>query len=217
MKKSVLIAVLLAAVVVVTQAQATTMIVQSRSGGLNFGNYSDTGGWAPSSGSANAPGCVPDIGSVYSGTSVYYGPTRQAIFSFTPTDTLQPGESLLLHVDLTWPSTAGQTDTAVVLYTGVSYGGETDPWGNAGPGDVVARTTMDMYYRAHSIWNEAFDAIVVTPGVTYKVGVYGGHQQSSPANRVSVAAAQFITTVIPEPASLTFVGLGLLALIRRRR
>jgi hypothetical protein len=186
---------------------SATFIVEDRSGGQNFGNYTDSG-WADSSGNVNAPGCTPNIGSRYSGTGVYFGPTRQAIFSFTPDVTG------LYDISLAWTNAAGQTDTAVVLYTGPSSGADVDPWGNAGPGGVVARTTMNMYYTAPYVWNLAFNDVALFAATTYKVGIYGGHAESSPANRVISGAAMF--EPIPEPATMAMLGLAGLFLLRRR-
>lgn len=205
--------VLVACLAVVSAVQAG-FIVESRSTGQNFGNYSDSGFADSGSGAATAPGCTA-IGSRYSGTTVYFGPTRQAVFTFTP------GESGLYDIELAWPSTAGQKDTAVVLYTGASSGADVDPWGNAGPGGVVARTTMDMYYRVANVWNMAFDDVTLNAGTTYKVGIYGGHMSlnnaaaGDPSNRVVAGAVQF--TAVPEPTTMLFVGLGLVGLITRRR
>lgn len=197
---------------VASLAQAA-FIVENRSGGQNLANYYVTGGWANSSGNVNAPGCTPNIGSQYSGTSLYFGPNRQAVFTFTP-DTTSPYD-----ISLAWTSTAGQKDTAVVLYTGVEYGADLDPWGNAGPGDVIQRTTMDMYYVNAGVWNLAFDDVVLTAGTTYKVGIYGGHvslnNTEDPTNRVASGAAMF--DMVPEPAALVLLGLGSLLMIRRRR
>jgi len=197
---------------VASLAQAA-FIVENRSGGQNLANYYETGGWANSSGNVNAPGCTPNIGCRYSGTTVYFGPTRQAVFKFTP-DVTGPYD-----ISLAWTSTAGQKDTAVVLYTGVEHGGDLDPWGNAGPGDVIQRTTMDMYYVNYGIWNLAFDDVVLTAGTTYKVGIYGGHvslnNTQDPSNRVTSGAAMF--EFVPEPAALVLLGLGSLLMIGRRR
>ena len=176
-----------------SQFASAAFIVENRSPGLNLSNYSETGGWATSAGPVNAPGCTLNIGSTYSGTSVYFGPGRQAVFSFSPTVTGP------YDISLAWPNSAGQTDTAVVLYTGVSSGADLDPWGNAGPGGVVARTTMNMYYRVPGIWNLAFNDVSLTAGTTYKVGIYGGHASVSPdvSNRVIAGAAMF--DLVPEP------------------
>lgn len=191
-----------------SQLASAAFIVENRSTGLNYANYSETGGWADSSGNVNAPGCTLNIGSRYSGTGTYFGPNRQAIFSFTPTATGP------YDISLAWTNAAGQADTAVVLYTGVSFGADLDPWGNAGPGGVVSRRTMNMYYTAPGVWNLAFDNVSLTAGITYKVGIYGGHAESAPANRVISGAAMF--DLVPEPATLTLLGLAGLFLLRRR-
>lgn len=208
--------VLVACLAFVTAAQAS-FIIESRSGGLNYGLFSNTGGWATSTGNVNAPGCTLNIGSMYSGTGTYFGPTRQAVFSFTPTETKD------YQIDLAWTSTAGQIATAVVVYTGVSYGADADPWGNAGPGGVVARTTVDMLYKNVGIWNTAFATVPMTAGTTYKLGIYGGYKTpyaggvtpaDSSANRVAAGAAQF--TAVPEPVTLVLLAVGGLFLSRRR-
>jgi len=187
-----------------------SVIIESRNTGKNFSAYSDFG-FADSSGDVGAPGCTAK-GSRYSGTTMWYGPSRQAIFSFTPDTTG------LYDISLAWPSTAGQTDTAVVLYTGASSGGDLDPWGNAGPSGVVQRTTMDMHYKNVGVWNLAFDDVELQAGTTYKVGIYGGHKSlfndEDPSNRVVAGAVMF--TPVPEPTTLVLLAAGGLLLRRRR-
>ncbi|HXK85983.1 MAG TPA: PEP-CTERM sorting domain-containing protein [Phycisphaerae bacterium] len=187
-----------------------SVIIESRNTGKNFSAYSDFG-FDDSSGDVRAPGCTA-TGSRYSSTTTYYGPRRQAIFSFTPDTTG------LYDISLAWPSTAGQTDTAVVLYTGAMSGGDRDPWGNAGPSGVVQRTTMDMYYKNVGVWNLAFDDVELQAGTTYKVGIYGGHKSlnnpEDPTNRVTAGAVMF--TPVPEPTTLVLLAAGGLLLRRRR-
>ncbi|HOB73880.1 MAG TPA: PEP-CTERM sorting domain-containing protein [Phycisphaerae bacterium] len=187
-----------------------SVIIESRNTGKNFSAYSDFG-FADSSGDVGAPGCTAK-GSRYSGTTMWYGPSRQAIFSFTPDTTG------LYDISLAWTNTAGQTDTAVVLYTGASSGGDLDPWGNAGPSGVVQRTTMDMYYKNAGVWNLAFDDVELQAGTTYKVGIYGGHKSlfndEDPSNRVVAGAVMF--TPVPEPTTLVLLAAGGLLLRRRR-
>jgi len=187
-----------------------SVIIESRDTGKNFSAYSDFG-FADSTGDVGAPGCTAK-GSRYSGTTKWYGPSRQAIFSFTPDTTG------LYDISLAWPSTAGQTDTAVVLYTGAMSGGDLDPWGNAGPSGVVQRTTMDMLYKNVGVWNLAFDDVELQAGTTYKVGIYGGHtslfNDEDPSNRVVAGAVKF--TPVPEPTTLVLLAAGGLLLRRRR-
>lgn len=205
MKKMLVLSVCLA---VVSAAQG--FIIENRAGGQNVGLWSQSG-WANSSGNVNAPGCTLNIGCMYSGTTVYFGPGRMGIFSFTPTETSD------YQIDLAWPSTAGQLDTAVVVFTGASTGGPNDAWGNSGPVDVVANTTMDMNYKNNGVWNTAFAAVPMTAGTTYKLGIYGGHMSLNaapdPSNRVSVGAAQF--TAVPEPVTALMLAVGGLLLRRR--
>ena len=199
----------------------TSFIVESRSGGLNYANYTDSG-FADSSGAVNAPGCTLNIGSRYSGTGTYFGPSRYAQFTFTPT------VSGTYEIDLAWPSTAGQISTAVNLYTGAATGStDADIWGNTGgPLGIVYSGTMDMYYKNVGVWN-LFTTADLTAGTTYHVGIYGGYKtpytggvtpDDTLANRVCAGAVQF--AIIPEPSTVVLGllgGFGLLAWISRRR
>lgn len=164
--------------------------VESRSGGLNYGNFAQSG-FANSTGNSSASG-VSQIGSMYSGTTVYFGPSRFARALFTPTT------SGYYNIDLAWPSTAGQTQTAVTLYTGAETGGDLDQWGNAAQQGVITRGTMDMYYRATNTWNR-FTTAKLNTGTGYKVGVYGGYKSLNAApdlsNRVAVQAFKFSSAV----------------------
>lgn len=209
MKKA---AILFLGVMMIAATAQAAFIVESRSGGLNFANYTDAG-FANSTGNVTAPGCTATIGSRYSGTTVYFGPTRYAQFSFTP------AVSGLYQIDLAWTSTAGQYDTAVNVYTGNAVGTSTDAWGNTNaPDGIVFSRTMDMYYKGVGVWNNV-TTIPLTAGTTYKVGIYGGHKSLNAApdlsNRVAAGAASF--ELVPEPAAALLLGLGSLMFVRRRR
>ena len=88
--------VLLVVLSVTAAAAQASFIVESR-GGPNFANYHDSG-FANSSGNVNAPGCTLNIGSRYSSTSTYFGPSRFAAFTFTP------DVSGDYQIDLAWTS-----------------------------------------------------------------------------------------------------------------
>lgn len=204
--------VVLAAMCWASIAQAA-FIVEDRSGGLNYANFHQSG-WATSSGNVNAPGCTPNIGSMYSGTTVYFGPSRIAVFTYTPS------VSDTYDISLAWPNTAGQYDTAVVVYTGNDSGNAAaDAWGNTnGPTGVLMATTADMYYKNVGVWNSV-GSVAMTAGTTYKVGIYGGHKSLAAApdlsNRVAIGAVKF--EAIPEPATLGLLMLAPMVMIRRRR
>lgn len=197
-----------------------SFIIENRSGGQNYANFSFSG-WATSSGNVNAPGCTLNIGSMYSSTSTYFGPSRYAQFSFTPT------VSGTYQIDLAWTSTAGQIGTAVNLYTGAATGNATpDIWGNTGgPQGIIFSGTMDMYYKNAGVWN-TFTTQDLVAGTTYNVGIYGGYKTpyaggatpaDASANRVAAGAVQF--TLVPEPTLAAFGflgGLSLLVALRRR-
>ncbi len=199
-------------VMVSGSAMAADFIVECRSGGINFANYTDSG-FANSSGNVTAPGCTGTIGSRYSSTGTYYGPSRYAQFSFTP------DASAWYQIDLAWPSTAGQIATAVNLYTGAAVGTSTDIWGNTNaPDGIIATGTMDMYYKGVGAWN-TFTTAFLTAGTTYKVGLYGGYKtpytggvtpDDTLANRVAAGAVKF--SVVPEPGSVLALGSGLISL-----
>jgi len=211
MKKLFVLAAVLLAVSAIS-ASAQDFIVECRSGGLNFANYTDSG-FANSSGNVTAPGCTGTIGSRYSGTNLYFGPTRYAQFSFTPS------VSGWYQIDLAWPSTAGQISTAVNLYTGAAVGSSTDIWGNTNaPDGIIATGTMNMYYVNTGVWN-TFTTAQLTAGTTYKVGIYGGYATpyaggatpaDAQANRVASGAVKF--SVVPEPGSILALGSGLLGM-----
>lgn len=163
-----------------------TYIVDSRSGGQHYSDFSAPSGWATSTGNVNAPGSGVNIGSMYSGTGTFFGPSRYAQFNFTP------ATAGYYNIALSWPSSAGETATAVNLYTGAATGGPTDSWGNAGgPVGVIASGTMDMYYKNVGVWN-SFTTVQLNSGTAYHVGIYGSRLAIAPENRVVAGGARFM-------------------------
>lgn len=170
-----------------------TYIVEGGPGGQHTSSYTDSG-FSASSGTDTAPGCTA-TGTRYSGTTTYFGPSRYAQATFTPTT------SGYYQLDLSWPSTAGEIATAVNLYTGTATGGGTDRWGNTGgPQGLLASGTMDMYYRNISTW-VTFTNFQLSAGTAYHLGIYGGYKSpyaggvtpaDPSANRVAIGGFRFM-------------------------
>ena len=183
---------------------AFTFIVEGGPGGQNSSSYYDTG-FAASTGTDTAAGCTA-TGTRYSGTGTYFGPSRYAQASYTPT------MSGYYEVDLSWPSTAGQISTAVNLYTGSATGGGADRWGNTGsPAGVLVSGTMNMYYVNVSTW-VPFTTYQLNSGTTYKVGIYGGYKTpyaggvtpaDANANRVAIGGFRFMAAT---PVGVSYSG-----------
>ena len=167
-----------------------TNIVENRTGGQHFSDYSEGSGWANSSGNVNAPGCTSNIGSRYSGATLYFGPARYSQFNYTPAT----GYGGYYDIALAWTSSAGETNTAVNLYTGAATGGPADPWGNAGgPVGIVYQGTMDMLYKNVGVWND-FTTAKLAEGTTYHVGIYAGRLAVGTENRVHSGAVRFLSS-----------------------
>jgi len=95
-----LLAMLAASTVLIAPTAFADFIVESRSGGQNYGLYSEVGSWSNSSGKSTAPGVTPGIGSRYSST-LYSG--RYANFAF------KAGEPTgLYEVFVTWGANANR-------------------------------------------------------------------------------------------------------------
>ena len=180
---------------------ASTFIVESRSTGLNYANYADAG-FADSTGNVYTPGTT-GVGSRYSGTGSFFGPTRYAQYTYTP------GTAGYYSIALGWTLSAGQISTAVNLYTGAATGGGADIWGNAGgPQGVIYATTMNMYNNGTptsgtpgtGVWKPV-TTLQLSSGTTYHLGIYGGYKTpyaggvtpaDASANRVISGAASFM-------------------------
>ena len=177
MRRLVVVATLVMAVALAcSPAFAFSFIVESGPSGQNSSCYTDSG-FSASGAGCGLTGCTA-TGSRYSSTTTYYGPSRYAQYSFTPTTTGYYG------VDLAWINTAAQKYTAVNLYTGTATGGGADRWGNTGsPSGVIYSNTVNMYYNTTGAWNR-FTTAKMTSGTTYKLGIYGGYK-SGAANTVN--------------------------------
>ncbi|HSW43996.1 MAG TPA: immunoglobulin domain-containing protein, partial [Phycisphaerae bacterium] len=65
-------------------SQPIVFIVESRSGGQNYANYSETGSWSSTTGKSTATGCTAGIGHRY---CTINSTAKTAVFRFTPTVT----------------------------------------------------------------------------------------------------------------------------------
>ena len=199
---------LLATVAAWASTAPADYIIESRSTGQHYSQYTDSG-WSDSSGPVTAPGCTA-TGCRYSGTTTtLFGPSRYAQFTFTPTI------SGYYEIDLAWPNSGGEIATAVNLYTGDPTGGAADRWGNTGgPVDIIYSGTVDMYYKKASAWNK-FTTAPLTAATAYKTGIYGGYKcpyaggvtpADASANRATIGASKWVyvgplKATTPSPAN----------------
>ena len=131
----------------------TGFIVESRAGGLNYGNYSDSG-LDDTSLKSNAPGTTPEIGS-RQGKLKGAGPTRWASFSFAPS------ASGVYEIYTTWAPSGinGPQVEHIVEHDGgstsllVDQAAGSNTWSSLGPYNLTANQT----YRV-TITNENFPA-----------------------------------------------------------
>lgn len=199
-RKGILFAIIAVLLAVSMPAHAYEFIIGAGEGGQNQDHYAEVGGWAALNESSTAPGLLGKAR--YSGTTLYYGPQRQA-YAFW-----QPEVSGYYDINLAWPNVKGQQNTAVVLYTGDYIGGPADQWGNSSPTGVIYADTMDMFERASDTWNN-FTTAHLDADILYKVGLYGGYKsgiganENVPSTRVCIAGFQFVSAT---PDVVTYTG-----------
>ncbi|MGI6295810.1 MAG: hypothetical protein ACOX3G_06940 [Armatimonadota bacterium] len=197
LRRGLAIAIVVALCAVYAPAFAFEFIIGAGEGGQNQEYYAEVGDWAALNASSSAPGLLGK--SRYSGTTVYWGPQRQA-YAFW-----QPEISGYYHINLAWPYAKGEKDTAVVLYTGNYIGGPADQWGNSSPTGIIYADTMDMFECASDTWNN-FTTAQLDADILYKVGIYGGYKGGADgvgSNRVCISGFQFVSAT---PESVTYTG-----------
>jgi len=129
----------------------TQFIVESRSGGLNYDHYSETGTFSDSSGKSCAPVTTIGVGSRWASMDVATHGINRAVYSYTP-----PIDGIY-EVFVTWPSTSNTSEavehqvthaagsTSVMLdQNNVSNPGGPDNWNSLGQYGLQAGETYTV-------------------------------------------------------------------------
>jgi len=188
MKKAVLMALCVAMVAATAQA---AFIVESRTGGQNFANYSELNAWSNSSGKSTVPDVTAGIGSRYGSTYFSVVGLKEATFT-ADLDTAGQYE-----VFVTWGANSNRK--AGIQYRVV---------------DATGTTTLSVDQSATantwvSLGTYTFNAGTAVGSVTVS------NVAVNLSGSMYADAAKWV--YIPEPAALALLGLGSLLFVRRRR
>jgi len=139
----------------VPQAAADVVILESRSGGLNYAEYSDAG-FANSSIKSTAPGCTSGIGS-------RYGFSVGCTVNLTPTVAVAGG---LYELDVTKSHSATSASTDIMVDVAVTGGVFTNTTTHATNGDVWSTNFQKGVAYDSWVWVVTNEYILLNPGVT---------------------------------------------------
>ncbi len=138
----------------------TEFIVESRSGGLNFNRYSETGTWSDSTAKSTAPSVTSGIGSRFAYISTA---GQDAVFSFTP------GTAGLYEVFVTGPLSTNTPTSAhhVITHAGGSADVYVDQNNNSNPGYSTRWNSLGQYTLNASA---TYTVTITTTGSTAGTG-----------------------------------------------
>jgi hypothetical protein len=137
------------------RAAADTVIIESRSGGLNYGEYVDSG-FANSSVKSSAPGCTAGIGS-------RYGFAVACTITLTPTVAVAGG---LYELDVTKSHSATSASPDIMVDVALTGGVFTNTVMHATSGDVWTTNFQKGLAYDTWVWVVTNEYIQLNPGVT---------------------------------------------------
>lgn len=208
MKQScVLVAIVLAMAGSVLQATTVegdgSVIVESRTGGKNFADYSDTAAtvtnnsWQNSTAKSSAPGTTAGIGSRFQ-TNAFIN--TAAYFQASPTLPANPFGQWEVYITIPSGSSPAPTVTAGVTTIGATG---------------LAATTTAFSNSGLNTW-KLVGTIVLDAGVNKPTVRFNEMEYTAGASyRLIADAVKFVP--VPEPATLAFVAIGFCGVFIRRR